>query len=49
LQEKFASSRNKVEAGIGKKIKNDIVPVLEELQKVCNSQRIQDECKNSNQ
>lgn len=33
VSEKFASSRNKVEAGIGKKIKNDIVPVLEELQK----------------
>lgn len=33
VSEKFASSRNKVEAGIGKKVKNDIVPVLEELQK----------------
>lgn len=33
VSEKFASSRNKVEAVIGKKVKNDIVPVLEELQK----------------
>ncbi|GLJ17724.1 hypothetical protein SUGI_0309320 [Cryptomeria japonica] len=33
LSEKLSSSRNKLEAGIGKKIKSDILPVLEELQK----------------
>ncbi|KAH9330665.1 hypothetical protein KI387_002773, partial [Taxus chinensis] len=33
VSEKLVSSRNKLEAGIGKKVKNDILPVLEELQK----------------